>query len=90
MRRDASTPRCRVLLVASQYALLTAAAEGACALLRPLCWQHVYIPVLPAPLLEYVEAPTPYLMGLHCCGLPEPAALDGITVVDLDRNQVRV
>ena len=80
----------RVLLVASQYGALTAAAEGACALLAPLRWQHVYIPVLPGPLADYVEAPTPYLMGIAAGALPDPAALDGVTVVDLDRNQVRV
>lgn len=29
-----------------------------------LC-SHVYVPVLPAPLLEVLNSPTPFIMGIH-------------------------
>lgn len=32
---------------------LTACLHGSVALLYPMYWQHVYIPVLPAHLLDY-------------------------------------
>jgi hypothetical protein len=57
--------RCRVLLLASHFSLLTAVAEGTCALLAPLPYVHVYAPVLPFTLVDFLDAPTPYLMGLH-------------------------
>jgi hypothetical protein len=34
-------------------------------LLHPFKFQHVYIPVMPYSLVDYLEAPTPFLMGLH-------------------------
>ncbi|KAK9811344.1 hypothetical protein WJX72_002179 [[Myrmecia] bisecta] len=77
----------RVLLLASQYSLLTAVAECICQLLYPLKWQHVYIPVMPYSLVEYMEAPTPYLMGLHSAVALDYMP-DGVVVVDLDKNAI--
>jgi len=34
-------------------------------MLYPFVPQCVYIPILPAHLIEYLEAPTPYIMGIH-------------------------
>jgi hypothetical protein len=45
----------RVLLRARQAWLLTLAAEGLVRLLYPFCWQHVYIPVMPYSLTDYLE-----------------------------------
>ena len=39
--------------------MLTMAAESLCALLFPFSWQHVYIPILPASLLDILQAPAP-------------------------------
>ncbi len=35
------------------------------ALIFPLVWTHVYIPVLPESLLGVLGAPMPYLIGFH-------------------------
>uniref|UniRef100_A0A8C2JKM4 DENN/MADD domain containing 5B n=1 Tax=Cyprinus carpio TaxID=7962 RepID=A0A8C2JKM4_CYPCA len=40
-------------------------AEGITTLLFPFQWQHVYVPILPASLLHFLDAPVPYLMGLQ-------------------------
>jgi len=34
------------------------------ALLYPFEWQHTYITVLPSMLLDVVDAPTPYIVGV--------------------------
>lgn len=39
-------------------------AEGVSTLLFPFSWQHVYVPILPASLLNFLDAPVPYVMGL--------------------------
>lgn len=44
--------------------LLVLVAECATALLFPFAWPHVYVPVLPASLLHFLDAPVPYVMGL--------------------------
>ena len=33
-------------------------------LIFPLKWLHTYIPLLPDSQIEYLEAPTPYIMGI--------------------------
>ncbi|CAN0048141.1 unnamed protein product, partial [Phaeothamnion confervicola] len=53
-----------VLLRSSSLYLLTICAEGLMALLYPLGWTHVYIPVLPEALLGVLAAPMPYLVGM--------------------------
>ncbi|CAI5739395.1 unnamed protein product [Peronospora destructor] len=56
---------CSIVVVASQYSLLTMCAEAIRNLLRPFLWCHVYAPVLPKPLLSYLQCPTPILVGVH-------------------------
>lgn len=42
---------------------LMVAAEGVTALLFPFSWPHVYVPILPASLHHFLDAPVPFLMG---------------------------
>eukprot|EP00884_Botryococcus_braunii_P008539 jgi/Botrbrau1/17687/Bobra.0166s0111.1 len=78
----------RVLLRGSHFSLLTAVAEGLTALLAPLPYVHVYAPVLPTALVDFVEAPTPFLMGLHSSVDVPATCLEGVVVASLDDNTV--
>nr|XP_028685225.1 DENN domain-containing protein 5B isoform X8 [Macaca mulatta] len=49
----------------TNYQRLMTVAEGITTLLFPFQWQHVYVPILPASLLHFLDAPVPYLMGLQ-------------------------
>jgi len=40
-------------------------SECITALLFPFSWQHVYVPILPASLHHFLDAPVPFIMGLH-------------------------
>lgn len=83
----------RILLVSSQMDTLTLCAEAFVSLLYPFKWMHPLVPLLPTQLIEYLEAPTPYLMGVtsqvydtdECM-----AATDGVVVVQLDYDKVMV
>lgn len=81
---------CSVVLVSSQYTLLTECAEAIRVLLRPFSWCHVYAPVLPKPLLSYLQCPTPILVGVHSdfasrADLPTSGFY---LVADMDRHTV--
>lgn len=52
-------------LFCADYQRLMTVAEGITTLLFPFQWQHVYVPILPASLLHFLDAPVPYLMGLQ-------------------------
>ncbi|CEG38076.1 hypothetical protein F443_15200 [Plasmopara halstedii] len=56
---------CSIVFIASQYSMLTICAEALRTLLRPFSWCHVYAPVLPKPLLSYLQCPTPILVGVN-------------------------
>ncbi|XP_049864850.1 DENN domain-containing protein 5A isoform X2 [Pectinophora gossypiella] len=55
----------QVLLRSSDYNKLMLVAECITALLLPFTWAHVYVPILPAPLYHFLDAPVPFVMGLH-------------------------
>lgn len=44
---------------------LTEACRALTALMYPFRYTHVYIPLLPAPLVEVLSTPTPFIMGVH-------------------------
>lgn len=51
----------------ADYHRLMLVAESVTALLFPFSWQHVYVPILPASLQHFLDAPVPFVMGLHSC-----------------------
>ncbi|KAH7511527.1 hypothetical protein FEM48_ZijujUnG0005900 [Ziziphus jujuba var. spinosa] len=78
----------RILLRSNKYSLLTLASEAICHLIYPFRWQHVYIPLLFFSGVDYIDAPTPYMMGLHSGVDTSYLAMDGVVVVDLEYNLI--
>ncbi|KAM9166992.1 DENN domain-containing protein 1A-like, partial [Mergus octosetaceus] len=67
---------------------LTACIHGSAAMLYPMFWQHVYIPVLPPHLLDYCCAPMPYLIGIHLSLMEKvrSMALEDVVILNVDTN----
>ena len=83
----------RVLFVSSQMDTLTLCAAAFVSFLYPFKWMHPLVPLLPAALIEYLEAPTPYLMGVQTHVYESDdcqAVIDGVVVVQLDYDKVIV
>ncbi|XP_024113560.1 DENN domain-containing protein 1A isoform X2 [Oryzias melastigma] len=78
----------RILICCSKLSTLTACIHGSAAMLQPMHWQHVYIPVLPQHLLDYCCAPMPYLIGVHSSLMEKVRgmALDDVVVLNVDTN----
>ncbi|KAG7305557.1 hypothetical protein JYU34_009638 [Plutella xylostella] len=55
----------QVLLRSSDFNKLMLVSECIVSLLLPFTWAHVYVPILPAPLHHFLDAPVPFVMGLH-------------------------
>nr|XP_040031405.1 DENN domain-containing protein 5B-like isoform X9 [Gasterosteus aculeatus aculeatus] len=85
----------QILLYSHDYQRLMTVAEGITTLLFPFQWQHVYVPILPASLLYFLDAPVPYLMGLQSkegadrskLELPQEANL---CFVDIDNHYIEL
>ena len=55
----------KVLIVGGRFSAIVAVAEALLALLYPLVFCHVYVPLLPRPLLDHLQCPAPFLIGIH-------------------------
>lgn len=55
----------QVLLKSADYQRLMIVGECITSLLYPFAWPHVYAPILPAALHHFLDAPVPFVMGLH-------------------------
>lgn len=49
----------RIIFVSSNLDKLSSCLQASCALLFPMIWQHIYIPILPMKLKDYLSAPMP-------------------------------
>ena len=78
----------RIILLSSHTAMLHLACAALTSLLYPLKWTGVLIPVLPARLLQALEAPCPYIAGVErrFDNLELPS--DDFCIVDLDENVI--
>ena len=80
----------RILITSRKLSRLSACVQAANALIYPMFWQHIFIPVLPAHLMDYLSAPMPFLIGV-----PGPlmkkirrAEVGDVVILDADNNKV--
>ena len=78
----------RIIFLSSHTSMLHLASAALVQLLYPLKWAAVFIPVLPARLIQALEAPCPYIIGIERryenVDIPE----DDIVLVDLDNGTI--
>lgn len=78
----------RIILLSSHTSMLHLASKALASLLYPLKWASIFIPVLPKRLIQVLEAPCPYIVGIERryegVELPE----DDYVLVDLDQNTI--
>ncbi|XP_049829739.1 DENN domain-containing protein 1A-like isoform X2 [Schistocerca gregaria] len=80
----------RIIFTSKKLSRLSACVQSANAVIYPMNWQHIFIPVLPMALMDYLFAPMPYLIGV-----PEPVLqrvkrsdLGEVIILDADSNTV--
>ncbi|XP_043973529.1 DENN domain-containing protein 2C isoform X2 [Gambusia affinis] len=75
----------RVIFVADKLSVLSRCGHAVLALLYPFTWQHTFVPVLPASMLDISCSPTPFLIGVLAPCLPEVLELpiEEVLIVDL-------
>ncbi|XP_030350061.1 DENN domain-containing protein 1B isoform X2 [Strigops habroptila] len=78
----------RIIITSSKLSTLTACIHASAALLYPMYWQHIYIPVLPPHLLDYCCAPMPYLIGVHLSLIErvKNRSLEDVVLLNVDTN----
>lgn len=78
----------RILFITDELHKLFEVIETLTYFLYPFFWHHIYIPVLPLKVIDFVCAPMPFLVGIHRSYTPDELMLQGVIVVDLDQNTI--
>ncbi|KAL3060291.1 hypothetical protein OYC64_014785 [Pagothenia borchgrevinki] len=79
----------QVVLFSADWARLTLVAESFLLFLQPLLWQQPYVPVLARGMLDFLMAPTAFLMGCHLSHFEEVAAeTDHLILINIDNGSV--
>jgi len=82
----------RIIFVSHSLGVLSNCVQAAVALLYPFVWQHVFIPVLPLGMIQFVCAPVPFIVGLLAHHLPSLESLsdmmEEVILVDLDNSTI--
>lgn len=76
----------RIIFVSSHTAMLHLASSALIHLLYPLKWAGIFIPVLPARLVQALGAPCPYIVGIEKRYESVEYPEDDFVLVDLDRD----
>ncbi|XP_016363412.1 DENN domain-containing protein 3 isoform X2 [Sinocyclocheilus anshuiensis] len=82
------TEQCMVFF-SSDWAKLTLIVECLMLYIWPLHWQHPLVPILSQHMLDFVMAPTAFLMGCHISHYEDVAKLtDELILIDIDEGTV--
>ncbi|KAL3936524.1 MAG: hypothetical protein SGBAC_008179 [Bacillariaceae sp.] len=84
---------CKVVLLSQYNSILCPVAEAFLSALFPMQWQGIYIPLMPYAMLDLLDAPVPFLVGMSSRYLteidPKRRPRD-LVFVDLDRDVVQL
>jgi hypothetical protein len=81
----------RVLFHSDKVERIAATVEAITSLVFPFAWAHVYIPLLPRPLVGYLQAPVPFIIGIPSSFLHTPDVAESVAlcvIVEIDRDKV--
>ncbi|CAH0715999.1 unnamed protein product, partial [Brenthis ino] len=81
----------RIAIVATKPSRLSACVQAANATLFPMSWQHIFIPILPKHLVDYLLAPMPFLIGVPRSVMEtvRMSEVGDVVVLDADANELR-
>uniref|UniRef100_H2SZ65 DENN domain containing 3 n=1 Tax=Takifugu rubripes TaxID=31033 RepID=H2SZ65_TAKRU len=80
----------RLVFFSSDWARLTLVAESLLLYLQPLSWQQPYVPVLASGMLDFLMAPTAFLMGCHISHFEEVAETEELLLVNIDDGIIQL
>jgi len=76
----------RIIVISSTLAVLSGCMLAIKHMVYPLDWQHIFIPILPETLIDYLCAPMPFLIGILSSSEPllVNLPLEEVVILNLD------
>ncbi|KAJ3451082.1 c-myc promoter binding protein [Anaeramoeba flamelloides] len=78
----------KLIFVSSNYRSIFPLIEALKTLIYPFAWAFAYIPLLPFAYAEFLQAPTPYLIGCHRSTLLKIEIPQDVVIIDIDDNEI--
>ncbi|KAF1887577.1 hypothetical protein Lal_00040631 [Lupinus albus] len=79
----------QIVVVCSNLGILSALVLSVIPLIRPYQWQSLLMPVLSNDMLEFLDAPVPFVVGIKNKTSEVQSKLTNFILVDANRNQVK-
>ncbi|KAL3830032.1 hypothetical protein ACJIZ3_018834 [Penstemon smallii] len=79
----------QIVVVCSNLGILSALVLSIIPLIRPYQWQSLLMPVLPNDMLDFLDAPVPYIVGVKNKTTDVQSKVTSAILVDANRNQVK-
>ncbi|KAI3410839.1 uncharacterized protein J3R85_018350 [Psidium guajava] len=79
----------QIVVVCSNLGILSALVLSVIPLIRPYQWQSLLMPVLPNDMLEFLDAPVPYIVGVKNKTSEVQSKIANVILVDANKNQVK-
>ncbi|KAM7276143.1 hypothetical protein ACFE04_018009 [Oxalis oulophora] len=79
----------QIVVVCSNLGILSTIVLSIIPLIRPYQWQSLLLPVLPNDMLEFLDAPVPYIVGVKSKNSEVQSKLSNVMLVDVNKNQVK-
>ncbi|KAK7328835.1 hypothetical protein VNO77_22961 [Canavalia gladiata] len=80
----------QIVVVCSNLGILSASVLSVIPLIRPYQWQSLLMPILPNDMLEFLDAPVPYIVGIkNKTNEVQSKLTNNVILVDANKNQVK-
>ncbi|GAB4838026.1 hypothetical protein Ancab_027553 [Ancistrocladus abbreviatus] len=79
----------QIVIVCSNLGILSASVLSLIPLIRPYQWHSLLMPVLPNDMLDFLDAPVPYIVGVRNKTSEVQSKLTSAILVDVNKNQVK-
>ncbi|XWS70086.1 hypothetical protein CRYUN_Cryun03dG0018900 [Craigia yunnanensis] len=79
----------QIVVVCLNLGILSATVLSIVPLIRPYQWQSLLMPVLPDDMLDFLDAPVPYIVGVKNKTSEVQSKLANVILVDANKNQIK-
>ncbi|KAI4344595.1 hypothetical protein L6164_011802 [Bauhinia variegata] len=79
----------QIVVVCSNLGILSASVLSIIPLIQPYRWQSLLMPVLPNDMLDFLDAPVPYIVGVKHKTNEVQSKLTNTILIDANKNQVK-
>ncbi|KAE8681744.1 alcohol dehydrogenase class-3 [Hibiscus syriacus] len=79
----------QVVVICPNLGVLSAVVLSMVPLIRPFQWQSLCLPVLPMRMLDFLDAPVPFLVGLQHKPMDLKMKTSNLVQVNVHKNQVK-